>query len=82
MSKVFVKSVSGNAASVAGLNIPAGGAMFELNESQLEHFKHDNHFELLEKAPEPAKIADHTVKSDAKADEAKAAADSKAAPKK
>ena len=74
MSKVYVKSVSGHAATVAGLNIPAEGAMFELTESQLIHFQHDKNFELLEKAPKPAEIkSEVVVKTETKAAEAKAA---------
>lgn len=80
MSKVYVKSVSGHAATVAGLNIPAEGAMFELSESQLIHFQYDKNFELLEKAPKPAEIksevvvkAGETKVAEAKAAEVKAA---------
>jgi hypothetical protein len=75
MSKVYVKSVSGNAATVAGLSIPAEGAMFELTESQLIHFQHDKHFELLEKAPKPAEVKSEVVVKaiDAKPAEVKAA---------
>jgi hypothetical protein len=74
MSKVYVKSVSGNAATVAGLSIPAEGAMFELTEAQALHFQYDKNFELLDKAPEPVKPKSLEVAkpAEAKAAEAKA----------
>ena len=51
MSKVYITPASGNAASVAGLSIPAEGGSFELNESQEIHFQHDTNFVVTEKKP-------------------------------
>lgn len=51
MTKVYITPASGNAASVAGLSIPAEGGAFELNESQEMHFLHDTNFVVTEKKP-------------------------------
>jgi hypothetical protein len=63
MAKVYITPVSGNAAMVAGLSIPAAGGSFDLNESQAEHFKYDNNFKVSDKKPAPAAATEAELKA-------------------